>query len=73
MKLSKQIKDINAHLAELQITKRIVLSSDQKSETDISLMEKADAEHENELKKNEDIDIQSISKAEPQLYKKWSL
>lgn len=73
LKLSKQIKDINAHLAELQITKRIVLSSDQKSETDISLMEKADAEHENELKKNEDIDIQSISKAEPQLYKKWSL
>lgn len=73
LKLSKQIKDINAHLAELHITKRIVLSSDQKSETDISLMEKADAEHENELKKNEDIDIQSISKAEPQLYKKWSL
>lgn len=73
LKLTKQIKDINSHLAELQITKRIVLSSDQKSETDISLMEKADVEGETELKKNDEIDIQSISKSEPQLYTKWSL
>lgn len=73
LKLSKQIKDINSHLASLQITKRIVLSSDQKSETDVTLMEKTDADRGDELKKNESIELESISKSEPQLYKKWSL
>lgn len=73
LKLTNQIKEINAHLAELQITKRIVLSSDRKSETELSLMEKADVGREEELKKNDEIDIQSISKSEPQLYTKWAL
>ncbi|CCH60966.1 hypothetical protein TBLA_0D04700 [Henningerozyma blattae CBS 6284] len=74
--LSTQISELNKELEQLNISKKIVLLSEQVDQS-IKLMEKDTNTSENnadeQLKKASEMETEPISKLEPQLYKQWSL
>lgn len=74
--LSKQVAEMNTELSKLNISKKIVLLSDQ-VDSGIKLVENdnesADKTTEDELKKKSAAEIEAISIKEPQVYKPWSL
>lgn len=73
--LSTQISEINTELASLNISKKLVLASDQ-VDAGIELVEedeKAEKENKVDLQKKTDLEIEAISIKEPQAYKAWSL
>ncbi|AAS51823.2 ADL097Wp [Eremothecium gossypii ATCC 10895] len=71
LSLSKQVSDINKDLAQLNISKKLVLPSEQ-ADSGVALVEKESGTNE-EFKKLAQQDLESVSKAQPQLYKPWSL
>lgn len=70
--LGKQISDINKSLAQLNISKKLVLLSEQ-ADCGIALVEKESRTNEEKLKKLAQKDLESVSRAQPQLYRPWSL
>ncbi|AET39419.1 Rsc8p Ecym_4359 [Eremothecium cymbalariae DBVPG len=72
LSLSKQVTDINKDLTKLNISKKLVLLSEQ-ADSGVALVEKESNANEEELKKIAQQDLESVSKAQPQLYKPWSL
>lgn len=72
--LSKQITELNAELANMNISKKLVLNSDQ-VDSGIKLVEEEvgiDVEQD-QLQKKSDQQVEALSHAEPQVYKPWSL
>lgn len=72
--LSKQITDLNNELDKLNISKKLVLISDQ-VDSGIKLVEEEESvgDGKEQLQKQTDQEIQALSQAEPQLYQAWSL
>ncbi|AMD20636.1 HDL108Cp [Eremothecium sinecaudum] len=72
LSLSKQVADINKDLAQLNISKKLVLLSEQ-ADSGVALVEKESSANQEELKKLAQQDLESVSKSHQQLYKPWSL
>ncbi|KAG0666959.1 Chromatin structure-remodeling complex protein rsc8 [Maudiozyma exigua] len=74
--LSKQVTEMNTELADLNISKKFVLISDQ-VDSGIKLVEDdretTDKKSEDDLKKKTEAEIEAISIKEPQTYKAWAL
>lgn len=72
--LSKQITDLNNELNKLNISKKLVLISDQ-VDSGIKLVEEEEGAgtDKEQLQKQTDQEIQPLSHAEPQAYQAWSL
>lgn len=72
--LSKQITDLNSELSKLNISKKLVLISDQ-VDSGIKLVEEEEGAGTDKepLQKQTDQEIQALSHAEPQMYQPWSL
>lgn len=72
--LSKQVGELNGELSNLNISKKLVLISDQ-VDSGIKLVEEEEgAEPEqDQLQKKSDQQLEALSQAEPQIYKPWSL
>lgn len=76
--LSKQINEINSELASLNVSKKLILTSDQ-MDSGIELVEKDKEDEDNEDDNNVDLEkkinkeIEAVSIKEPQVYKPWSL
>jgi len=76
--LSKQINELNSELASLNVSKKLILTSDQ-MDSGIELVQKDKEDEENENENNVDLekkinrDIEAVSIKEPQVYKPWSL
>lgn len=82
--LSQQIVEINNELSKLNISKKLVLNSEQTDST-LAIVDKTTQEDENgdgdeddskntsQLKKKFNEEIESLSKSDPQAYKTWSL
>lgn len=76
--LSKQINELNSELASLNVSKKLILTSDQ-VDSGIELVENDKNDEDNEDKDNTDLqkkinkEIEAISMREPQVYKPWSL
>lgn len=72
--LSKQITDLNSELGKLNISKKLVLISDQ-VDSGIKLVEEEEGAGTDKepLQKQTDQEIQALSHAEPQMYQPWSL
>lgn len=72
LSLSKQITELNDEMAKLNVSKKLVLLSEQAT-TGIKLVEKDEEAQSKERKAKRMEELQSISHVEPQLYKPWSL
>lgn len=76
--LSKQINELNSELASLNVSKKLILTSDQ-VDSGIELVENDKNDEDNEDKDSTDLqkkinrEIEAISMREPQVYKPWSL
>lgn len=72
--LSKQVNEINGDLFKLNISKKLVLASEQ-VDSGIKLVEEEEREEKNQeqLQKKSDQELEALSHTEPQLYKPWSL
>lgn len=76
--LSKQINELNSELASLNVSKKLILTSDQ-MDSGIELVQKDKEDEDNENESNVDLekkinrDIEAVSIKEPQVYKPWSL
>lgn len=72
--LSKQVNEVNSELSSLNISKKLVLVSEQ-VDSGIKLVEEETQEQENKEKlgKKSDEEMEAVSQAEPQMYKPWSL
>ncbi|CCK72745.1 Rsc8p KNAG_0L01250 [Huiozyma naganishii CBS 8797] len=74
--LSKQINELNTQLASMNVSKKLVLVSDQ-VEAGIELVEKDEEDDSEEqaakLQKLSQQEVEALSVKEPQVYKPWSL
>lgn len=72
--LSKQVNEINADLSNLNISKKLVLVSEQ-VDSGIKLVEEEEREEKkkDQLQKKSDQEVEALSHTEPQMYKPWSL
>ena len=74
--LSKQIGELNTELAKLNVSKKLVLFSDQVN-SDIKLVddetEKEEQSAAEGMKKKVEIELEAISVKQPQAYKPWAL
>lgn len=76
--LSKQINELNSELASLNVSKKLILTSDQ-VDSGIELVENDKNDEDSEDKDSTDLqkkinkEIEAISMREPQVYKPWSL
>ncbi|QLL32283.1 hypothetical protein HG536_0C04520 [Torulaspora globosa] len=72
--LSKQVNELNTELSNLNISKKLVLISDQ-VDSGIKLVEEEEGTEadQDQLQKKSDQQLEALSYAEPQVYKPWSL
>lgn len=72
--LSKQVNELNGELSKLNISKKLVLVSEQ-VDSGIKLVEEEEGTDSNQeqLQKIADQELEAISHTEPQVYKPWSL
>lgn len=75
MSLSKQVNELNSELAKLNISKKLVLASEQ-VDSGIKLVEEESQDEDQEsqsLDKKSEEEVEAISQVEPKVYKPWSL
>lgn len=72
--LSKQVNELNGELSKLNISKKLVLVSEQ-VDSGIKLVEEEEGTESNQeqLQKIADQELEALSHTEPQVYKPWSL
>ncbi|CAR21163.1 Rsc8p [Lachancea thermotolerans CBS 6340] len=70
--LSKQVTELNEELAKLNISKKLVMLSEQ-ADSGVKLVEKdVESQNKNKLVKSVD-EFESVSHIDPQQYKSWSM
>lgn len=72
--LSKQVNEVNSELSKLNISKKLVLISEQ-VDSGIKLVEEENQEQQDKevLGKKSEEEMEAVSQTEPQVYKPWSL
>ncbi|AQZ13296.1 RSC8 (YFR037C) [Zygosaccharomyces parabailii] len=70
--LSKQVNELNAELTKMNISKKLVLASEQ-VDSGIKLVEEESQEEQEALGKKSEEDLEAISQVEPKVYKAWNL